>query len=193
MTARGGHMSEHTRDNQADAAPEAQGVEGAPERKTRLSIGDLPLVGRVLNRYVAKLIDVIISLCLFVYEPFLGAVAGIVYILASDGFRFGVGGQSVGKRLSGKKVVSLTTGEPAGFAESMVRNAPFAILLIAYLLIGWIPYVGKFVVIVAAIAYVVYEVMQMNVDGLRLGDRLARTRVIDVDEVATGDNEAGEL
>jgi hypothetical protein len=55
-----------------------------------------------------------------------------LYLLLADGWkgqsvgnRWAIGGQSVGKRLFGLKVVNYQTGSPCTFFESFVRNVAF--------------------------------------------------------------------
>jgi uncharacterized RDD family membrane protein YckC len=131
-----------------------------------------------LERFLAKLIDFIIAGALFYIPTPVGPVAALTYILISDGFK---GGNSPGKRLIGLKVISLAReGVPCDFRESILRNLPLGILILAYLVIGWIPYVGVFSVVLVGLAVVAYEAMLVYNDekGIRFGDRIAETMVI---------------
>ncbi len=125
----------------------------------------------VLNRFVAKLIDLIIALAASSLIPNVGMLAGLAYLLIADGFS---GGQSIGKRLIGLQTVVLQTRETSGFKESIVRNLPFAV---AYLVVPLPFYVGWLV----AGAVVAFEALLVigNEHGLRLGDEVARTQVLD--------------
>lgn len=125
----------------------------------------------VLNRFVAKLIDAIIALAAASLIPNVGMLAGLAYILIADGF---AGGQSIGKRLIGLQTVVLQTREASGFKESIVRNLPFAL---AYLVVPLPFYVGWLL----AGAVVTFEALLVigNEQGLRLGDEVARTQVLD--------------
>jgi hypothetical protein len=64
-----------------------------------------------------------------------------------------------------------------------MRNLPFGILILAYLIIGWIPYVGPFSVLLITMAVFAYEAMLVYNEekGLRFGDRIADTMVVGVD------------
>jgi uncharacterized RDD family membrane protein YckC len=88
--------------------------------------------------------------------PFL--IVGAVYLLLRDAVR----GQSLGKLLFGLVVISLETGRPAGVGSSVRRN-------LVLLLPG------------ANVAAVFLEAITMarDVQGQRLGDRLAQTQVVE--------------
>ena len=124
----------------------------------------------VLNRFIAKAIDgMLIAAASQVIEP-VGWIAGLAYALIADGFP---GGQSVGKRLIGLQTVVPRTREFSGFRDSIVRNLPLAF---AYLLFP-IPYVGWLL----AGAVVIFEALLLigNEQGVRLGDEIAGTQVLD--------------
>jgi len=128
----------------------------------------------VLNRFIAKAIDgILIAAASQVIEP-VGWIAGLAYALIADGFP---GGQSVGKRLIGLRTVVPRTKEFSGFRESIVRNLPLAF---AYLLFP-IPYVGWLL----AGAVVAFEALLLigNEQGIRLGDEIAGTQVLDAGEL----------
>ena len=137
----------------------------------------------LLERYLAKLIDFIIAGALFTsFKSPVGPVAGLTYILIADGLK---GGQSLGKRLTGLRTISIAReGLTCDFRESIIRNLIFALLFVAYLLIGWIPYLGKVLVAVVGIAVIVCEAALIYNDekGMRFGDRLAETMVVAVEE-----------
>lgn len=124
----------------------------------------------VLNRFIAKAIDgLLVAAASQVIEP-VGWIAGLAYALIADGFP---GGQSVGKRLIGLQTVVPRTKEFAGFRESIIRNLPLAF---AYVLFS-IPYVGW---LLAAAAVTVEALLLIgNEQGLRLGDEIAGTQVLD--------------
>ncbi len=124
----------------------------------------------VLNRFIAKAIDgMLIAAASQVIEP-VGWIAGLAYALIADGFP---GGQSVGKRLIGLQTVVPRTKEFSGFRDSIVRNLPLAF---AYLLFP-IPYVGWLL----AGAVMSFEALLLigNEQGIRLGDEIAGTQVLD--------------
>src|SRR5512139_3920389 len=58
----------------------------------------------VLNRFIAKLIDLFIVVAAGEIAPPVGFLSGLAYILIADGF---AGGKSIGKRLVGLQVMRL--------------------------------------------------------------------------------------
>lgn len=124
----------------------------------------------LLNRFLAKAIDgLLVAAASQVIEP-VGWVAGIGYTLIADGFP---GGQSIGKRLIGLQTVIPRTKEFSGFRESIIRNLPLAFAYVVCL----VPYVGW----VLAGVIIAFEALLVigNEQGLRLGDEIAGTQVLD--------------
>lgn len=136
----------------------------------------------LLERFIAKLIDVFIVGAFFAFPSFVGVLAGATYILISDGLYKGA---SIGKRIIGLKVVMSGDGfTPCDFRRSIARNAEFGVLILLYVIVGWIPYAGKFIVGAAALAVAVVEIGVIITDeslGERLGDRIAETMVVIAD------------
>ena len=133
----------------------------------------------LLERFIAKAIDMLITGALFAFPGPVGLLAGALYILISDGLG---SGQSIGKRLVGLKAVSITPNAgPCGFKESIIRNSPFGGLILLYIIIGWIPYLGPLIVAIAAVVVAVLECALIYTDerGLRFGDRIAGTQVVE--------------
>lgn len=131
----------------------------------------------VLDRFIAKFIDFLIMGAFFAFPAFVGPLAGAAYILISDGLN---SGQSLGKRVIGLKTVSIDTGLPCDFKQSLIRNAPFGILVALWYLIGWVPYIGKLFVVLACMAVAGIEMVLIYTDelGARFGDRIAGTAVV---------------
>jgi uncharacterized RDD family membrane protein YckC len=132
----------------------------------------------LLERSLAKLIDLIIACALYSFHPAIGPIAGIVYILISDGL---MNGRSVGKRIIGLRVVRLDNPElPCDFKRSLVRNAMFAGLLVWYLVTSWIPYLGIVLASLAWAAVIAVEMLLIYAeeDGIRFGDQIAGTKVV---------------
>jgi uncharacterized RDD family membrane protein YckC len=133
---------------------------------------------QVLNRGIAKLIDLfIVASAGQVIVP-VGFLAGLAYILIADGF---AGGRSIGKRLIGLQTVRLDPREAAGFRESIIRNLPFAVAQLAFA----VPYVG-WIVSGAIIAFEAVLILG-NEQGRRLGDEVAGTQVLDAGRLAMPD------
>jgi uncharacterized RDD family membrane protein YckC len=132
----------------------------------------------VLNRFIAKLIDLFIVVAAGEIAPPVGFLSGLAYILIADGF---AGGRSVGKRLVGLQTLRVDGREAAGFRESIIRNLPLGAAQIAYA----VPYVGWLV----SIAILAFESLLIvgNEQGRRLGDEVARTQVLDAGQLAVPD------
>ena len=133
---------------------------------------------QMLNRGIARLIDLFIVAAagqMFVPVGFFG---GLAYILIADGFS---GGRSIGKRLIGLQTVLPGQREAAGFRESIIRNLPFAVAQVAFA----IPYVGWLI----SIAIIAFEAVLIvgNEQGRRFGDEVAGTQVLDVGRLVSPD------
>lgn len=123
----------------------------------------------ILNRFVAKVIDLIIAAALSKLISPVGIFAGFIYLLISDGL---LDGRSIGK-----KVIKLKTlredGASCAFRESIIRNSTVAGGYIFF----FIPYVGW---ILTLIIYCIEGLVTIgNEKGFRIGDELARTYVIE--------------
>ncbi|MBI5902852.1 MAG: RDD family protein [Deltaproteobacteria bacterium] len=133
----------------------------------------------ILERFLAKLIDFLIVGAFFAFPSVVGPLAGVTYILISDGLK---SGGSLGKRIIGLRVVMLVDGgAPCGFKTSIIRNSVFGAALASFILIGWIPYLGKLLAFILLAAAVIGETVLIYTDesGSRFGDRIAGTAVVD--------------
>ncbi len=132
----------------------------------------------VLNRFIAKLIDVFLAAAAAEVMASVGLLAGVGYLFVADGF---AGGRSIGKRLIGLQTVRPDTREAAGFRESIIRNIPFAAAQVLYA----VPYIGW----MASAVIVAFEAILIigNEQGRRLGDELAGTQVLDAGRLAVPD------
>jgi|RhiMethySRZTD1v2_1073278.scaffolds.fasta_scaffold157631_2 uncharacterized RDD family membrane protein YckC len=114
------------------------------------------------RRLYAATIDVLLVASIFAASWSSSSIAlaasGTAYILLRDMVR----GRSLGKFLFGLTVISLETGQPASARDSVARN-------VLFVLPG------------ANLAAVFLEARTLGRDpqGLRLGDRLAMTQVVD--------------
>ncbi len=130
---------------------------------------------KILNRIIARAIDFIIIGVLLETIPRVGFFAGLVYLLIADGL---FDGRSIGKRLIKLKVVLYETGKICTFKESIIRNFIFAggYLLMMLPLIGFVfPFL---------IVFLESLVMVGSEHGMRLGDELSKTRVIEESQAA---------
>lgn len=119
------------------------------------------------HRGMAFLIDMFLYLVLHFGGPalgfgILGGFLGVLYITFRDGL---FGGQSVGKKILGIRVVHMD-GRSISYIDSSFRN----VLFIIYLLIP------AAIVVEAAAAY-------RNPERRRLGDRIAKTCVVQKERI----------
>ncbi|MBI4697579.1 MAG: RDD family protein [Nitrospirae bacterium] len=132
----------------------------------------------ILNRVIAKSIDFLIIAALFEIVPRAGYFAGLGYILIGDGL---FEGRSVGKKLIGLKVVLSKGGGKCAFKESIIRNFPFVIGYIIFGVLKSIPLIGWLFSFIVLIIILGLEslIMLGNEKGLRLGDEIAGTMVVE--------------
>jgi len=130
--------------------------------------------GYILNRYIARSIDFIIAAAIMLVLPPVGPLAALLYILIADGFK---GGQSPGKQLIGLKVVRADDDLPVTFMESILRNIPFAIVYLLFI----IPFLGWILLIIAGVPILLFESYLVCTDekGRRIGDTIAQTMVVE--------------
>lgn len=124
----------------------------------------------LLVRTVAKILDFIIITAAVEILPKAGFLAGLAYLLICDGL---FGGQSLGKKLIGLKVITLDAQTPCTLKESILRNSPLAIGYLFYKImwVGWI-----FFMIAAAFEFII---LLGSKNRMRLGDEIAKTIVIE--------------
>jgi len=124
----------------------------------------------LLLRTVAKILDFIIIAAAVEIVPKAGFFAGLVYLLIGDGL---FDGRSLGKKLIGLRVVSVDTNTPCTFRDSILRNSILGIGLIFYKIpwFGWI--------LTAVIAVLEFIILLGSRDGMRFGDEIAKTAVIE--------------
>ncbi|MCG2813442.1 MAG: RDD family protein, partial [Thermodesulfovibrionales bacterium] len=101
--------------------------------------------------------------------PRVGFFAGLAYLLISDGL---FNGKSLGKQLTGLKVVSIASNKACTVKESILRNLMLCIgaALWRIPLIGW----------VITLLIIAFEFVMLlgSKEGMRLGDEIAKTTVI---------------
>ncbi|MCK4936770.1 MAG: RDD family protein [Elusimicrobiales bacterium] len=114
------------------------------------------------KRFVALLID---AGCCFVvgFIPILGWIAGILYTFARDGIDFGgLDNRSIGKKVMGLRVINTETGTRCNYKDSVIRQIVFVVPILNFL-----------------VALVELVVVLSDDKGIRLGDKLAKTMVIE--------------
>jgi uncharacterized RDD family membrane protein YckC len=124
----------------------------------------------LLLRTAAKIVDFILIAAVIEIIPRAGFFAGLTYLLLGDGF---FDGRSIGKKLLRIQVVSVETYSPCTFKGSILRNSPFAVGYVLWIvpLIGWI-----FILIISIVEFIL---LLGSKDGMRLGDEIAKTAVIE--------------
>jgi len=140
--------------------------------------GQTPEKPEIFNRYLAKFIDLLLVLALAKLDRvfgFIAPLAGVTYILISDGL---FEGRSLGKNLVGLQVMIERDGLlPCNFKHSTLRNLPIGVVVL-FLVIpfwGWVLFFTLGLVILGVEAYQIYQ----DPSGLRLGDLIAETRVLE--------------
>lgn len=130
-------------------------------------------------RGLARLVDLVLAFAVANAAREAGPALAALYLLFADGL---MQGQSVGKRLFGVRAMVLparagTRGRPAGYRESVLRNAPFALAGLFYglSLVGWVLFFVVGVPLVLIEAWLVWR----DRLGLRIGDLFADTQVVD--------------
>lgn len=124
----------------------------------------------VLHRFIAKFLDLLVVAAIYEIPLRISFLAGLSYLLIADGF---ADGRSIGKQLIGLQIITPATRKKASFKESIIRNFPLAI---AYLFF-YLPYIGW----LFSLMVIGFEALLMigNPKGLRVGDELAKTQVLD--------------
>lgn len=132
----------------------------------------------ILNRIIARSIDFLIVGALFEIAPKAGFFAGIVYILIADGL---FEGRSIGKKLIGIRVVLCDASVACSYRESILRNLLFALGFLLFVLLREIPLLGWLLSAVIPVLILSVEglIIIGNEKGMRFGDEIAKTRVID--------------
>jgi|GEM_PF-347897 len=161
--------------NRRSEASESEAV----ERRLRLDRrkdSDEPLAAcraSMLNRFLARVIDLLIfgALCSVLYP--VGLLAGFTYILIADGLW---NGRSVGKRIIGLHTVQVNGRWVADFKHSVLRNlsVAFVLLLAVIPIIGWLLLITVGILVVAVEFYLAWT----DSGGQRAGDILAGTLVV---------------
>ena len=124
----------------------------------------------LLLRTAAKVVDFILIAAVIEIIPRAGFFAGLTYLLLGDGF---FDGRSIGKKLLKIQVVSASSHSPCTFKDSILRNSTLAVGYVLWIVpfIGWI-----FILIISAVEFVL---VLGSKDGMRLGDEIAKTAVIE--------------
>ncbi len=134
-------------------------------------------------RALARMVDLTLAFAVANAAREAGPPLAALYLLFCDGLMHG---QSVGKRLFGVRAMFIPRGKmrgaPAGYRESVLRNAPFALASVFYglTLVGWVLLFAVSVPILAVEAYMAIR----DPLGIRVGDIFADTQVVDAKVVS---------
>ncbi len=133
-------------------------------------------------RILARLADFAFALVLARLHSPLGPLLAAAYLFLGDGISHG---QSIGKRIFGVRAVIVSRRAPAGYRESVLRNAPFGLVMVFVA----VPLLWP-VLVIAGVPIVAFETWQVFDDrlGIRIGDFFADTQVVDA-KVFTRDAE----
>jgi hypothetical protein len=124
-------------------------------------------------RGLARGVDFLLAFGLATLGHELGAILAVIYLLLADGL---LHGQSPGKRLFGVRAMQIPRRVPAGYRESMLRNADFALVALFYVVpLGWI------LLLLVGLPIIAFEAWMVWTDrlGIRIGDIFADTQVVD--------------
>jgi uncharacterized RDD family membrane protein YckC len=137
------------------------------------------------KRFIAALIDGLLAGGVSLI-PFIGGIIGAAYILVRDGLEL----EFMDRRSIGKKLLKLrpvrADGQPMDPEASIKRNITLCIGAVGA--IFWvIPILGWIIAILLGLVGLVVAVIEMvlvltDPQGMRMGDKLAGTRVIEVNE-----------
>jgi uncharacterized RDD family membrane protein YckC len=161
---------------------------GATERTSPTRAGTSEIILAMAKpdlgkRFFALLIDVVLAVVVG-FIPLIGGLIGAAYWLVRDGLEF----DFMDRRSIGKKVMKLRPmrldGRPMDIATSVQRNWMFALggivsLLLFVPIIGWLLMVPVALVGVGMGLFEIYKVLTDD-KGRRLGDSIAKTRVVEV-------------
>ena len=136
------------------------------------------------KRFVAAIIDAVAGIVVG-FVPIIGGFIAAAYWLLRDGLEFEfMDHRSIGKKLMKLRPVTLD-GSPLDMLASAKRNWMFALGgLISILL--FIPILGWILIIPVALASMALGIVELvlvitDKEGRRLGDKIANTKVIEVD------------
>ncbi|MBF0554896.1 MAG: RDD family protein [Nitrospirae bacterium] len=126
----------------------------------------------ILPRVLAKAIDFVLAMLLIDLLPRVGFYAAVIFILIGDSL---YNRASIGKKLMGMEVKSLREETVSPARCSILRNSTMAFALVLWklpLFIGWIFFI--------AIAGIEFIIMIGNANRMRIGDELAKTKVVEI-------------
>ena len=162
----------------------AQETEEKPENVEKKTNADALTKADPVKRIIAFVIDAVASMIVG-FIPFIGGIIGALYMLLRDALPIeALEYKSIGKKLLKLSVVK--TEEPASkidYATSARRNWMFALgpIMLFFLFIPIIGWIIDILLGIAVLILVIIEIVKLftNEKGLRLGDKMAGTMVIE--------------
>jgi uncharacterized RDD family membrane protein YckC len=151
--------------------------QATPEQETKPKGDEKADLGK---RAAAVIIDWVIAWIIAIIIPFIGGLIGAAYMLLRDGFEINfMDHRSLGKKLLKLRPVTLD-GSPVDIAVSVKRNWVFAIgpVLMIFPVIGWV--LGSIVGFIIGLVEII--LVLTDEEGRRMGDKLANTKVVEVEE-----------
>ena len=136
-----------------------------------------------VKRIIAFVIDALASMIVG-FIPFIGGIIGALYMLLRDALPIeALEYQSIGKKLLKLSVVKTEAPTKVDYAISAKRNWMFALgpLMFFFLFIPILGWIIDILLGIAVIILVIIEIVKIFTDekGLRLGDKMAGTMVIE--------------
>jgi len=162
----------------------AQETEEKPENVEKKTNADALTKADPVKRIIAFVIDAVASMIVG-FIPFIGGIIGALYMLLRDALPIeALEYKSIGKKLL--KISVVKTEEPASkidYATSARRNWMFALgpIMLFFLFIPIIGWIIDILLGIAVLILVIIEIVKLftNEKGLRLGDKMAGTMVIE--------------
>ena len=164
-------------DSQSDTEPTQTAPPGSAETSTAPKRPDLG------KRAIAAIIDAVIAMVVGLV-PIAGGIAATAYWLLRDGMDLDfMDHRSIGKKVMKLRPVTLD-GQPLDLATSVKRNWMFALggltQFFAMTIIGLVLAI-PLGLIAFVIGIVEIVLVLTDAEGRRMGDKMARTRVIETD------------
>lgn len=135
-------------------------------------MGNEEITAGILPRVLARAIDLSLGFLLIDLLPRAGFYAAIIFILVADSLYKRA---SIGKKLMGLMVKPLG-GQMVSAAQcSILRNSTMALAIFLWkapLFLGWVFFI--------AIVGIELIIMIGNSDRMRIGDELAKTKVVEI-------------
>lgn len=153
-----------TESEPAVAPAQPQQLTETPAAAEAVAYAKAPVGKRVLAVLVdAALMMIVWFVFRAVHLGFIGGLLTMAYIFLKDGIDFGgLDNRSVGKKVMGLRVMNLATKQKCTYVDSLLRQILFIIPLVN--------------IVIALIEFVLVLV---DPKGIRLGDKIAKTMVIE--------------